>query len=866
MSSKKERNKEDTWKADELGKSIKDALLDTPERKHRSSTKRKSKETHKKADAKDDFHTKDMHLIDDKAQRLLNQNDGAPASLHKSRSNKKDVRNQPQDTDKPDRPHQKERRRSRRKDSMETEFDDKKAGKPRNQKNQEKGQINSDRPGTQTDYEDHKQIQKQIKDIPRSFEKEQPSEQDVQILMKGKDMDLLSDSQNPEDNYDDDFEDFDDNDSEDVNHDIDYKNKKDEELSEVAALRRAMEKENNAILRQSWEVTSASSKSSVPSSRPAKTKSRQTFINFTTARQRQINSKLSKKTMQRGFELMNLIELDVSAFSLLEMTPVKVYELYIKAYGRSNTKQAFVQCHDDVLDREIQSEAIETTDVWTQYPSVGTSTVNEYPEDFAEHDDDNALLKVHSLRLAQFIENAGQVMNAIIEETASDYNKSDITMNQRSILFSQGYNRLQSDLPFLRGRHVTHAQFHPVQTNLLMTVYSMPNMLDETFSDQTIVCVWNVQDSYKPFRILTCKSEVKTCCFSPIKTAFAFAGTADGAILIWDLREPSSMHHRIQNDGIQLCVRVPTYSTNGVHKDEGHQCAVVTVQPLTTSDDSLKASARNADSAKYSEDMRGLSFQLASLDEQGVIQFWVVIELDQTDSAGSSTDLGLVPSGKVKLIKSSAIVLDKYNRKTSKAIQAKDMKLALNDPSHFYVATDSGILHGSRHGDRVSPKYHRRSIAAPVNVVQLDFSPFGLPYFLAASTDGCICLYSLAFELPLLTWSSSTGDLPVVSISWSRSRPSVFYVVDVTSKVYVWELLVCQGGPVKTEQFSHGRLTLIELSNDHAATGRGMQGSKPAMVITDDSGAVDVHVINKHFSVAGPNELENMASFLNTLS
>ncbi len=156
--------------------------------------------------------------------------------------------------------------------------------------------------------------------------------------------------------------------------------------------------------------------------------------------------------------------------------------------------------------------------------------------------------------------------------------------------------------------------------------------------------------------------------------------------------------------------------------------------------------------------------------------------------------------------------------------------------------------------------------AAPVNVVQLDLSPFGLPYFLAASTDGCICLYSLAFELPLLSRSSSTGDLPVVSISWSRSRPSVFYVVDVTSKVYVWELLICQGGPVKTEQFSHGRLTLIELSNDHAATGRGMQGSKPSMVITDDSGAVDVHVINQHFSVADPNELEQMALFLNTLS
>ena len=75
------------------------------------------------------------------------------------------------------------------------------------------------------------------------------------------------------------------------------------------------------------------------SSRPATTRSRQTFVNFTAAKQRQIISKLSKKTMQRGLELMNLIELDVSSSSLFEMAPVKVYELYIKTYGCSNTKQ-----------------------------------------------------------------------------------------------------------------------------------------------------------------------------------------------------------------------------------------------------------------------------------------------------------------------------------------------------------------------------------------------------------------------------------------------------------------------------------------------------------------------------------------------
>ena len=36
---------------------------------------------------------------------------------------------------------------------------------------------------------------------------------------------------------------------------------------------------------------------------------------------------------------MKLIELDVVGFDLFDMAPVKEYELYIKSFGRSNTKQ-----------------------------------------------------------------------------------------------------------------------------------------------------------------------------------------------------------------------------------------------------------------------------------------------------------------------------------------------------------------------------------------------------------------------------------------------------------------------------------------------------------------------------------------------
>lgn len=38
--------------------------------------------------------------------------------------------------------------------------------------------------------------------------------------------------------------------------------------------------------------------------------------------------------------------------------------------------------------------------------------------------------------------------------------------------------------------------------------------------------------------------------------------------------------------------------------------------------------------------MLGLSFQLASLEENAAIYLWVVVELDKANSAGSESDLG----------------------------------------------------------------------------------------------------------------------------------------------------------------------------------------------------------------------------------
>lgn len=53
---------------------------------------------------------------------------------------------------------------------------------------------------------------------------------------------------------------------------------------------------------------------------------------------------------------------------MFDLPPVKEYDLYIRSFGRSDTRQAYVQTRDDDIDRDIQTEDVETLVKWTQHP------------------------------------------------------------------------------------------------------------------------------------------------------------------------------------------------------------------------------------------------------------------------------------------------------------------------------------------------------------------------------------------------------------------------------------------------------------------------------------------------------------------
>ena len=64
-----------------------------------------------------------------------------------------------------------------------------------------------------------------------------------------------------------------------------------------------------------------------------------TFINFVSAKQRVMDQSVASKARRRANDLKNMIELDTVYYDLFDLPPVREYDLYIRSFGRSNTKQ-----------------------------------------------------------------------------------------------------------------------------------------------------------------------------------------------------------------------------------------------------------------------------------------------------------------------------------------------------------------------------------------------------------------------------------------------------------------------------------------------------------------------------------------------
>jgi WD repeat-containing protein 60 len=394
-----------------------------------------------------------------------------------------------------------------------------------------------------------------------------------------------------------------------------------------------------------------------------------------------------------------------------------------------------------------------------------------------------------------------------------------------------------------------------------------------SLASKSIICVWGLsmhKSNDVPLKSLICEGVPRCCALSPGRGNIVLAGTEEGTIALWDLSESAAMHHQSSGgDALTFNVRGglrrPTYTTDALtlrggaasvsvdsRGDDGvggqHSTPVVSINIMQE----LGGGSRSADAG--AEEMGGgasnsLSFQLATLEEAGVVMLWTVLRLRRGDQAGSETDLGLGIGGRVKLIRSARIpVLD------SVAESVTAMRFCPSDTSRFYVSTVSGrLIHASRFRTAVSPRAFvsgsSRAASSVMCIATTAHAAFS-EYILCGRSDGSLSMFRADAAQEVAFWddmSTGAGDMAaggshdagagssngstgggatkwssvpcsITKIVWSTVRPSLFWVLDSGGRMHSWDLLQnpfgavrVVGGSEETHNVRDGRIVDIVL-------------------------------------------------------
>jgi len=236
-----------------------------------------------------------------------------------------------------------------------------------------------------------------------------------------------------------------------------------------------------------------------------------------------------------------------------------------------------------------------------------------------------------------------------------------------------------------------------------------------------------------------------------------------------------------------------------------------------------------------------VSFQFASIDDRGLICFWLFGESADQPSFDSDS---ITPEGPSSILVCSR-VLSVWSSDVNTSYQAINSPIPVGtldlekmnmdevlkssrsgpsvsgfcfypfEPSHFLVqALDGRLLHQSRFGLNPSPPRSFGSTNRPPAVTTcLDFSALNSGFFLAGSADGSVRLFKHTINTPLMHWSSTSvqrhsrgqPDLflnppSIVQLQWSPKRPAVFFVLDSSANLHVFDLMVNGAGPTVSEK------------------------------------------------------------------
>lgn len=117
----------------------------------------------------------------------------------------------------------------------------------------------------------------------------------------------------------------------------------------------------------------------------------------------------------------------------------------------------------------------------------------------------------------------------------------------------------------IRNRSTVVVKHSDIQPSFLLTAHPAPilSLEDDLRPFKALYAIWEVSNTAAPVYVLESHGSPTCATFSKSQTHLVVAGTAEGCLYMWDLREPAS-HHK-DRDSIDLKIergiRKPCYST-----------------------------------------------------------------------------------------------------------------------------------------------------------------------------------------------------------------------------------------------------------------------------------------------------------------
>ncbi|CAF3691933.1 unnamed protein product [Rotaria sordida] len=579
---------------------------------------------------------------------------------------------------------------------------------------------------------------------------------------------------------------------------------------------------------------------------------------------------LSDRIRRRYKDLSRLIELDRQSFNILDMAPMPARAAYIRDIGLNNNKNQLsnnidsgtswtsnvkVQTNDDAEHVQSQTDEIDIRSMWTQHPSdsehtaCGSGNTNDENRfsDIDKTRENEELLRMLRLetdlgRYQTFVINAGKLIFALLDEQQTSNIKSKSKRSKDNN--EQDGMQQESDLNFSSGVTILPGLSFKSEVSIVAVCFCQDKpeqvaVFYEPMYTTSYGAIYNVRDPEKPLRLLSCEASIR-CCSSSL--AYLFAGCHDGSVVLFDTSEPN----KYKPDSQKPIPSSPTFSTANIQFNDRHYNEVIRVLPLRTTNMANKV------------DRSTNSFSLASLDRDGLIIIWSVVELMQSDEAGSIADLGLKPGGRVRMTQTSSIQIKQSIHMARDSIQAYDLSCPTSDVDNFYVASNANaVYHMTRYGEMGSPSKLRISsdTGSQIEVTCLAFNPIINKLLLVGTGHGQLNLYTTGRDEPILTWPQAFRSSSVVlSCNWSAGRASIFFAHDSQGYIKYWDLTKDQYQPlghVKIENLSH---FVLSTSNQYETAF--------ALVIKQQSSQIEIHQLKRTFATHSDTFIDNFKSIL----